>query len=340
MKKSRLIVFDMDGVIVDVSKSYRAVVRETAVVFLKDSKNGSMLPGQPFLMDDLSRVKESGGLNNDWDLTYVTISLLLSAINRDINKDLKVYEFHKFDSTCLLLRSITENWDIRPLICFLKKNKNPLTALFKINGKRIDPVIRKLSTGEVGSGNLIKQIFQEIYLGEKIFFETYNSEPLFHKNKGLMDRETLIINTEILDSLSETGILAIATGRPKAEALYTLKRFGIEHYFSFVLTLDHCRAEEARILQTEKKKVSLSKPNPFMLDEIAKKTGGDIKKCFFIGDMPDDMKASEQSKYNYQGILFTGRDREEEPELPFAGDHRKKNGIYSITSLEELKKII
>ncbi|TET77606.1 MAG: TIGR01548 family HAD-type hydrolase, partial [Candidatus Heimdallarchaeota archaeon] len=35
MKSKRLIVFDMDGVIIDVSKSYRDTIRQTARLFFK-----------------------------------------------------------------------------------------------------------------------------------------------------------------------------------------------------------------------------------------------------------------------------------------------------------------
>ena len=72
-----LIVFDMDGVIIDVSESYRNTVRQTARLFFKSAVSWKSLPDPLFSLTDLARVKQSGGLNNDWDLTFLIINLLV-----------------------------------------------------------------------------------------------------------------------------------------------------------------------------------------------------------------------------------------------------------------------
>ncbi|MBR5672745.1 MAG: hypothetical protein IKX02_04825, partial [Spirochaetales bacterium] len=72
-----LLVFDMDGVLVDVSGSYREATRQAAYTFLKDCRGGELLPQPLFSLEELARVKQSGGLNNDWDMTHRIISLLL-----------------------------------------------------------------------------------------------------------------------------------------------------------------------------------------------------------------------------------------------------------------------
>ena len=78
MKSKNLIVFDMDGVIIDVSASYRDVVRHTAGLFFQPAQGAEKLPDPLFDLADLAAVKQSGGLNNDWDLTYLVIKLLFS----------------------------------------------------------------------------------------------------------------------------------------------------------------------------------------------------------------------------------------------------------------------
>jgi histidinol-phosphate aminotransferase len=52
------LLFDMDGVLVDVSGSYRAAIVGTAMGF-----------GVQLLDDEISRAKAKGGANNDWELT-------------------------------------------------------------------------------------------------------------------------------------------------------------------------------------------------------------------------------------------------------------------------------
>jgi len=77
----------MDGVIMDVSASYRDVVRRTTKLFFRPARSSENLPEPLFELSDLAAVKQSGGLNNDWDLTFVVINLLFTLVDA-----LKVHE--------------------------------------------------------------------------------------------------------------------------------------------------------------------------------------------------------------------------------------------------------
>ena len=57
------LIFDMDGVLVDVSKSYREAIRQTASYFLN----------KKVTMSDVEKIKGEIGMNNDWDATYALI---------------------------------------------------------------------------------------------------------------------------------------------------------------------------------------------------------------------------------------------------------------------------
>jgi len=58
------LIFDMDGVLVDVSRSYREAIRQTASYFLERS----------VLMSEVDEIKNKVGMNNDWDATYALIN--------------------------------------------------------------------------------------------------------------------------------------------------------------------------------------------------------------------------------------------------------------------------
>ncbi len=60
----RALFFDMDGVLVDVSRSYRRAVEETVEEF-----TGRKLPP-----DAIQRYKNMGGFNDDWELTCALIA--------------------------------------------------------------------------------------------------------------------------------------------------------------------------------------------------------------------------------------------------------------------------
>ena len=76
------VVFDMDGVLVDVSKSYRQAIKLTAQYVLQN-KYGLQIS----ITDrDIEAMKSIPGFNNDWDLSFALIKLLSKDISR---KDFK-----------------------------------------------------------------------------------------------------------------------------------------------------------------------------------------------------------------------------------------------------------
>ena len=294
MKNKKLIVFDMDGVLVDVSKSYRDTVRQTAKLFFKMAPSFEKLPEPLFALADLAAVKQSGGLNNDWDLSCLIINLLFNLIEKP-----PVYEskdpWDRYQETISQCR-------VSALCEFLESSPKPLSALLRKVGKTKNPFVYGLYTGDVGSGNIIKQIFQEVYLGKQLFETTYGLSPQFYHEDGFIHREQLLIDKSILAELAANHILAIATGRPRAEADYPLDHFDLRKFFTQILALEDCLQEEARMLKKEGKKGSLSKPDPFMLDAIAARQENPVTEYFYIGDMPDDMVAAKKSKAAYKGV--------------------------------------
>jgi len=329
MKLPRLIVFDMDGVIIDVSRSYRDTVRETAKLFFKGAQSWETLPDPLFSLSDLASVKQSGGLNNDWDLSFLVICLLFSLVSKSKTSDDR-------DTWQRYQKTIT-HCDVKALTQFLRSTDIPLSTMLEQKGKIKDEFIASLYRGDVGSGNIIKQIFQEIYLGKDLFESTYGIPIKVYRNEGYINREKLLIDKSVLSSLSKDNILAIATGRPKAEAYYPLDFFELKDFFSIIYTLDDCLMEEKRILHEKGNKVSLSKPNPFMLDAIAETNSREVSKLYYVGDMPDDMIAASRSKAGFIGVGILKSSPEKDnlkKELVRAG------ADYIIEDMEELKRII
>ena len=324
-----LIVFDMDGVIVDVSGSYRNAVRQTARLFFKGADSWKSLPDPLFSLADLARVKQSGGLNNDWDLTFLIINLLFTLVKRSS-------EYPDSDPWTTYKKTL-RNCDVANLAQFLNSDKNPVSTLLEKSGRISNDFIAGLYTGDVGSGNIIKQIFQEIYLGKKLFESTYGIQSKVYDEKGFINRETLLIDKSILENLSRNNILAIATGRPRIEADYPLDFFDLRKFFSWILTLDDCLEEEQKIFEQKQKKVSLSKPNPYMLDAIEAAHKNKVSKYYYIGDMPDDMMAASRSRAGFIGIgiLKSSSDKDS-----LRRDLERASADYIIEDFDELVKIV
>jgi phosphoglycolate phosphatase-like HAD superfamily hydrolase len=329
MKPKNLIVFDMDGVIMDVSASYRDVVRRTASLFFQPARGAENLPDPLFELSDLAVVKQSGGLNNDWDLTYAVISLFFSQIENP--------DCHANPDPWNRYRETISRCDAASMANFLQSTDKPLISLLQQHGRYEDPFIASLYQGDVGSGNIIKQIFQEIYLGEALFKSTYNMAPAVYHGQGFILREKVLINPQLLAELAAENVLAIATGRPRSEAEYPLNHFDLGQYFSQILTLDDCLAEEKRIFEQEGRVVSLSKPHPYMLDAIAAKCRVPFDSFYYVGDMPDDMLAAAGAATDCKGIgiLLAAPDKKNlKKSLAAAG------ADYIIDGFEALKGIV
>ena len=146
-----------------------------------------------------------------------------------------------------------------------------------------------------------------------------------------------MLDRSILENLSKTNILAIATGRPKAEADYPLDLFDLRTFFKITYTLDDCIKEEQKIYENEKRSVSLSKPNPYMLDAIAEIQKPNVSRFYYIGDMPDDMVAASRSRTGFVGIgiLISSSDKDKLKE-----DLLQAGADYIIEDFEALKNII
>jgi len=327
--KKNLIVFDMDGVIVDVSASYRETVRRTARLFFKGAPGWRSLPDPLFSLHDLAGVKHSGGLNNDWELTYRILSLLMTRIK--LPGDIPAahpWSMHAYGM---------KHADISALIHFLSVHDAPMRRLLEENGHQNHVFIQHLSGHDVGTGNVIKQIFQEIYLGQRLFRATYHFPARVYTEDGLIDRETLLMAPALLQALAADNVLGIATGRPRAEADYPLDRFNIRPYFKSIYSLDDCLREENRILEKNHKKVARSKPHPFMLDAIATCHENSTSNRYYVGDMPDDMQAASRSRFGFKGIGISVSAPDK------AGLHQaleKAGAHYIINDFHELKEIL
>ena len=297
MKLPKLIVFDMDGVLIDVSGSYREAVRKTARLFFAGAKGFGRLPDPLFPLTDLAELKQTGGLNNDWDLTALTLHLLFAKV-RTPAKLSSMDDPSRWEETI-------RGCDLSELADFLTTDSRPLMNLLSRCGRRNDPFVAACFRGDVLTGNVIKRIFQEIYLGGPLFTRLYGGEPRFCRGEGLIHGESLMVAPALLEELSRSHILAIATGRPRAEADYPLDRFDIRKYFRTVLTLDDCTREEERIFIARGERISLGKPDPYMLDLIPLRIGEALGECLYLGDMPDDMQAAESSKTGYRGVGVT-----------------------------------
>jgi len=198
------IVFDMDGVLVDVRRSYKKAVVETVALLCSDAQCDAPSPDGGWVV----AMKAAGGFNNDWDLSR--------ALVRGCLRHQQGFDIHGYASA-------------------LQAFGGGPAAVDSVLG--LAPPHPVLAADAVAEDR-IKRVFQEYYLGESLFERIYGvcRETVVDSPTGLIDDEDSIVGLAVLDALSVP--LGLATGRPTTEAEYTLARFGLSSSFSVVVTHD------------------------------------------------------------------------------------------------------
>ena len=297
-----ILIFDMDGVLIDVSRSYRETIQRAVQIYLGTCLGFKKGKAEPVTKEDISLFKSAGGFNNDWDLTSGLLLFLLSisGLSRlpKRKKPLSIGEVISHLNT----QSAQFNRNIPKIV--RRKNLPPFVEKVKLAGGGLKGVRKVLKSswegwvfgdGDLDQENVVKRIFQEVYLGKK-FTSFYHLPPLFHKKQGLYLQERLIIPRGILSSLRKRFRLGIASGRPRFEAELALKRFCLSPYFDSMVTLDECQEEETRIFRTTGRKVRYTKPHPYSLLRVVQEIGILNPHCGYVGDVVDDMLAARAAE--------------------------------------------
>lgn len=120
-----------------------------------------------------------------------------------------------------------------------------------------------------------RDLFQQWYLGESLYSETYNRSVAYGPKPGLIHREEPLhdLNTThaVLSSLAKAGYtLGIATGRPRKEIVAPLQRWGVFKYFDQDRIATHDEIEQAeQALGENDANPLLGKPHPYVFLKAA-----------------------------------------------------------------------
>jgi HAD superfamily phosphatase len=327
-----VLILDMDGVLIDVSDSYRKTIQKTVHLYLTTLLGLKIDPQKVSLDKAISLFKSAGGFNNDWDLTSGLLIYLLSTSN--LPPFPKPVKFSTISEVVDHLRAKAKGSHARRTLRVNLRHLSSFLGKVKTSGGGLKSVRKHLRnswdgwvyrSGGLDRENVIKRIFQEVYLGE-MFIPFYRLRPLFYSGRGYYLREKMLIPRLVLSRLQKKLRLGIASGRPRYEAELALKRFRLFSYFDSVVTLDDCLEEEDRILRVTGKRVRCSKPHPYPLLRAIHEIGLSHPQCGYVGDVVDDMRAARAVRTKASvlaiGFISDEKDRATEKALVQAGADR------------------
>ena len=304
-----VIIFDCDGVLLDVRQSYSRTVAWTTSA-LVEAFTGVKLPEALFDARLNFAYKRTGGMNNDWDLTYALVMKVLASSP-------EAAEIEE-----LAQRSL-DTKDILQRLSFIKENRveaglpieglyddllSFATGLDDLGVESVDtrllPAMKGLKQalahpGGVGE-SIVSTIFEEVINGAALFKETFGVPARFTETQtGYVENERIIVTDETLDQLTEViggarfGIASGSLANTAHHALgAALGRFSPE---AQVWNDDVKQAETAE-------RRALGKPNPYSLTRAAEPYQP-ITRALYVGDTMADMLMAERAGDRY---LFAG----------------------------------
>ena len=245
------VVLDVDGVLVDVADSYRRAIVETV-----DRVHGRTIP-----RETVQAFKDAGGFNNDWELTDA-VALYVLAFREGLR------------------------WDVERFTDEIHQRGGGLEAAQTIVAEM--PNVPQARVRDKWDRDRLREVFQALYLGSELYRELEGGDPPFDA-PGYIHDEPVVVESDILEWLTDEFDVGVVTGRPAAEAEIALDRAGLDLPAERVFTMDDW--EEG-------------KPHPKALVTLAERFDAD--RVAFVGDTLDDVKTARNADASDPDRVYYG----------------------------------
>jgi len=276
------IIFDCDGVLIDITKSYDLTIDKTVKYVLENLSQitDSIKIGSKII----DGFKSSGGFNDEVDLTYASILSLVAA--KKLNRPQREFIF-----------DVISNANSSGILSVEKYLENLVD---------ISDIKNKLSYPGTHHDNPLCQIFDQIFYGPELYSKLFKNQSHFSES-GLIENDVVIVNDFLVEQLQKkfASKLAIVSGRGKESIRYSLK-----------LLLDKFDLKNSAFLEDEPRK--LAKPNPESL--VRSINGMNCNHCIYVGDSMEDFIMAKKTtnlghKTTFCGIIGTSKNPQEKLEL-------------------------
>jgi len=276
------IIFDCDGVLIDITKSYDLTIIKTTQYVLEKFANITDSINVDFKIID--GFKSTGGFNDEVDLTYAAIISLVAAQKLEKNQTEFIFD-------------VIVNADSSGILSVEKYIENLID---------ISEIKNQLSYPGTHHQNPLYQIFDQLFYGPKLYEKLFQNKSQFIE-PGLIEQDDVILNESLLALLQKKfdSKIAMVTGRGKESVSYSLK----EMLQKFNLTNSVFLEDESR---------DLAKPNPKPLFDSIKGINSNV--TLYVGDSMEDFIMAKKvtdmgTRVVFCGIIGTSKNSQEKLEL-------------------------
>ena len=301
IQKFDSIIFDCDGVLVDIRNSYDYAINKTISAIIKELFNDEI--GDVVTSKIHFGLKSVGGFNDEVAVVYAIVMTLVASKKSEI-------EFEK------LIIDVINNAN--------ESGINSIDDYFKDQNIDLTEIKSKLDYENSRKASYIHRIFNQLFYGSKLYQEIFNEKSQFNYNP-LIDLDDIVLDNNLMLKLKNRfgTKISTVTGRGKFAFSYSMKNF-----------LEKFDMESSVFL--EDRSLDLAKPNPESLIESISKINS---KCsLYIGDSMEDLLMVQKCQEQGYDVSFCGiYGSSDEPELKYEL-FQKNDAPFILESIQELDR--
>ena len=297
------IIFDCDGVLVDIRRSYDNAINKTISAIMKelfDDEVGNIVTSKIHF-----GLKSVGGFNDEVAVVYAILMTLVASKKSKI-------EFEK------LIIDVIDSAN--------ESGINSIDDYFLNQNIDLSEIKSKLDYKNSRKISYIHRIFNQLFYGPSLYEEIFNEKSQFSQS-ALIDLDDIVLDESLIMKLKNRfgRKICTVTGRGNFAFSYSMKNF-----------LNHFDMKNSVFL--EDRSLKLAKPNP---ESLIESISGISSKCsLYIGDSMEDLMMVEKCKENGYDVSFCGiYGSSDEPELKYEL-FQKNNASFILESIQELPKAL
>ena len=303
IQKFDSIIFDCDGVLVDIRNSYDYAINKTISAIMNDLFNEKI--SDIVNSKILYGLKAAGGFNDEVAVVYAVVMTLVASKKSNL----------KFEK---LIIDVIDNSNESGINSIDNYFINQNIDLIKIKTKLDYENSRKVS--------YIHRIFNQLFYGPELYSKLFRNTSKFSE-PGLIENDVVIFNNDLADKLENKfhKQISMVTGRGKESVKYSLKNL-----------LEKFDLQNSMFLEDEPRE--LAKPNPQSL--VNSITGMNSKSCLYVGDSMEDFIMAKKATIlgnntTFCGIIGTSKNPEEKLQL-----FEQNEAILVLDSINLLPKVL